>query len=515
MINFIPNDPLAKDGPAMRKKKPRVNRPAGRAGLSFTGEIEEGLYERGTPGFLFWQCREAVLWAIEVWEGLDGKLSAWGTSSPKRLSLLQNAGNALNAGYSQEALEFYEFTTGDKTTFSGASTDVVSHEVGHALLDVIRPDLWTTSLPETNAFHEAFGDCMAVLTALSDRETRKAVLKVTPDLGKANFVDAVMEDLADGTKRHLGASFDASSPRRALNKFKWQLPTTLPTSGKPSALTSEMHSFGRIFSGCFYDLIRNIFASYSTHNQANLWKAAQTAGRLLISGARQAPETPRFFQSVGRAMVLADETTNNSAHGDAIRDAFTRHGLSLGVSAMLAPRASLAGDAPRIAAAAKGGPILTATTREDLRRRLGAAPQARITVSTVKIGNEKVAEAVHHREVSLTGLSERLSGVVAMVAEPVLVGSSGKRAAIVSAMPQEGVTTDEVHTFVESLLKNDAIVFEDEIPATTTKRAAIRAAGAARAATGDAIKRSHLPTHIVRVHDGKKVLTRIRFSCHF
>lgn len=515
MINFIPNDPLAKDGPAMRKKKPRRDRPATRAGLSFKGEIDEGLYKRGTPEFLFWQCREATLWTIEVWETLDGKLSAWGMSSPKKLSLLQNAGNALNAGYSQDALEFFEFTTGDKTTFSGASTDVVSHEVGHALLDVIRPDLWFTSFPETNAFHEAFGDCMAILTALSDQGTRKALLKLTPDLGKANFVDAVMEDLADGTKRHFGASFDASAPRRALNNFKWQLPTTLPTSGKPSVLTSEIHSFGRIFSGCFYDTIRNIFESYSTRNQSNLWKAAQTAGKLLINGARQAPENPRFFQSVGRSMVLADQTTNGGANGEAIRDAFSRHGVSLGTAAMLAPRASLAGEAPRIAAAAKGGAILTATTRDDLKRRLGVAPETRLTVSAVKIGDEKVAEAVHHREVPLTGISKRLSGVVAMVAEPVLVGSSGKRAAIVSALPQESVTTDEVHTFVESLLENDSIVFENEIPTAATKRGAIRAAAAARPASAGDGKRSHLPTHVVRMHGGKKVLTRIRFSCGF
>jgi 3-hydroxyacyl-CoA dehydrogenase len=40
-----------------------------------------------------------------------------------------------------------------KTFFSGASTDVVSHEVGHGLLDSIRPELWDAPFLEAGAFH--------------------------------------------------------------------------------------------------------------------------------------------------------------------------------------------------------------------------------------------------------------------------------------------------------------------------------------------------------------------------
>ena len=103
----------------------------------FTGGIASGVHV-GTPEFLFWQCREAALMAVEAWETIDGKLKGWGTSSPKRLTLTANAGVELNAGYTQAGLDFYEFTTDTKTTFSGASTDVVSHEAGHAFLDLLR-----------------------------------------------------------------------------------------------------------------------------------------------------------------------------------------------------------------------------------------------------------------------------------------------------------------------------------------------------------------------------------------
>jgi hypothetical protein len=349
---------------------------------------------------------------------------------------------------------------------------------------------------------------MAILTALSDKEMRESLLKTTANLSKKNFVATLMEDLADGTKRDSGADFDGSAPRNALNNFKWQLPTTLPKSGKPSVLTSEVHSFGRVFAGCFYDTIRNVFSAQAKKDQANLWQAAQTVGKILTAAAREAPETPRFFQAVGRAMVLADQKINSGANRSAISDAFTKHAIALGSAAMLAPRSSLAGGAPKMGGK-KGAAILTATTRDDLKRRIGAPPTARMSVTTRSIGDQQVAEATHHREVSLGALSKDLKGVVVFAAEPVLVGSSGKRAAMISAMPDENVTTDEVHTFVQTLLENDRIAFGDEslsAPATRGFRAAATKTAAAKS-------RRHLPTHVIRVKGSQKVLQRIRFIC--
>ena len=191
MITFIPNDPLAKTGPPNRKVKARAKRAAGRADFDFIGDVAQKAFKVGTPEFLFWQCRESALMAVEAWETIDGKLKGWGGSSPKLLTLTPNGGVQLNAGYTQAGLDFYEFTTGTKTTFSGASTDVVAHEAGHAFLDLLRPDLWFTTFPETNAFHEAFGDCIAIVTALSDKDTRELLLKTTKDLSKRNFVESL------------------------------------------------------------------------------------------------------------------------------------------------------------------------------------------------------------------------------------------------------------------------------------------------------------------------------------
>lgn len=498
-INFIPNDPSAINAVPMRRKTPRPNRPSSRAGFRFFNQTQEGQFEIGTPQFLFWQCREAALLALEVWESLNGNLTRWARNRT-RLDLRQDNGDDLNAFYDGQSLQFFHHATGNQTTFSGASTDVVAHESGHAFLDRLRPELFDSSATEVGSFHEAFGDCMAVLVALFDQPTRTALLEASPKLANANFVESTAEDLSDGVRRALGASHPAAAPRHEFNNFQFQLPSTLPRTGPPNVLTSEIHSFGRIFSGCFYDLIRTLFTSSPQQNDAALLSAAKTAGKLLIAGASTAPEAPRFFQAVGRSMVLADQSLNNGANRQAIGDAFARHNIMLGSSAMLAARASLEGKAPKLGARVKT-PSLSVSTSEDLRKRIGAAAGARLSVQAMQIGDERVAQVTHYREVPLGSLSNRLKGVIAVAAEPVLVGESGARAAIVSALPEPQMTTDEVHTFVETLLANDQIALENGTAKASVKRSIAAVNG----------KPANLPTHKIVSRGGKKVLTRIRY----
>jgi hypothetical protein len=354
---------------------------------------------------------------------------------------------------------------------------------------VLRPELFSSNVTEHGAFHEAFADCIAILVALFDEKTRKALLAVTPDLSSANFVEGTAEDLSDGVRRALGASHPAAKPRRALNEFQFQLPTTLPTSGPPDQLTSEIHSFGRIFSGCFYDTIRNIFnRAAGAKNDAALLNAAKTAGRLLVKGAAQAPLAARFFQSVGRAMVLADDATNRGVNRAAIGQAFAGHDVQLGSSSVLMPKARLAGLAPKTGRTAA---TLSPLTLKDIRRRLGAPAGARFSLTPIRLGDEPAVAVVHQRAVPLRGLSRHLEAVVALAPEAIVVGRSGPAAAAFSAIPDLSTTIDEVAKFVETLLANDRIDFGGR-----------RRSRLARVAT-----------HRVVTKDRKKVLVRIRFIC--
>ena len=167
-INFIPNDPRAgAAAPQLQSKTKRPTRPASRSGFVYSNTSVEGVAPPGTPKFLFWQTRDAGIAAVNAWEASAGAHTAW-QGNRKKLALLQDAGQDLNAFYDRASFSFFHQAVAGTTFFSGASTDVVAHEVGHGLLDSVRPDFFSVNFIEVGAFHEAFGDCIAILTALND-----------------------------------------------------------------------------------------------------------------------------------------------------------------------------------------------------------------------------------------------------------------------------------------------------------------------------------------------------------
>lgn len=166
---------------------------------------------------------------------------------------------------------------------------MVAHETGHAILDALRPDLWDVNFLEVGAFHEAFGDITAIVTALSDRVTRLELLDRSPDLCTPNFVESTAEEVADSVRRVISKDNPTSKPRRALNTLRWQLPQTLPSTGGPDVLIAEVHSLAPIITGCFYDVLRAIFNSWDNRTQARLWIATKITAALFYEAARTAP----------------------------------------------------------------------------------------------------------------------------------------------------------------------------------------------------------------------------------
>jgi hypothetical protein len=453
-IHFIPNDPRAGSAaPPLRRKSKRAERPATKSGFTYPKAEPEGVAAPGTPQFLFWQAREAAIAALRAWEACAGAHAQW-QGRRRRLPLLQDEGEDLNAFYDRDSFSFFHQQVGGSTYFTGASTDVVAHEVGHGLLDSARPDFFDVHFMEVGAFHEAFGDCLAMLTALEDRETRVKLLAQAPTLRKRNFVESFGEELAHGIDQAV-PGHNAGVPRRAFNTYRFQVPGTLPDDGGPGVLINEVHSFGMVFTGCFWDLIANLYAAAPKPGEAALRSAARTAGRLLIAGAREAVTTPRFFLSVGRAMMLTAAARRRSAYREAIRAAFARHAI------VLDP------ELPRFVPAARS-----------------AAP--------------RTPRAVHKRAVDLGALHPQLAGVVALAPEPAPGGVAGARAAALGAFPAPGEAEQEVQAFVAALLAHGRI--------------ALPGAASARGARAAAPAHDHT-THTIRTVGNRRVLVRTRFMC--
>jgi hypothetical protein len=497
MINFIPNDPQTVDVMPMRKVSAKPDRLVGRAGIAVSSNTPQGVYEPTDADFVPWQARQAAILAIEAWEAVLGTpLKSWAQESanPVSLALLPDVGLQMNAFYDRESLSFFHQPVGRRTTYSGASTDCVAHETGHAILDALRPDLWSINMLEVAGFHEAFGDVTAIVTALADRKAREALLKISPKLDKANFVEAVVEDLADTVRRVAGPKHPAAKPRHALNTFRWQLPQTMPADGGPDVMIAEVHSIARIISGCFYDILRGIFTASGAPTQARLWNATKTTALLFHEAARTALAVPRFFQAIGRAMVLADGTANNGKYGKIIGQAFFNHGLPLGTQALLAPQLALAGASPRIT---RNAVQLERATISDLRNRVGADSHALASVNLVEVGGEQMANVSIQHEVALDKVDKRLRGVVAAVDSVALVGDSGGVAALMAA-PRRGAASDEVLDFVGSLVAHDQLAFNGK----AEKRGAIVDA-----------HQGPVATHAVKRRGRKQQLQRVAFAC--
>src|SRR5262249_29121345 len=164
------------------------------------------------------------------------------------------------------------------------------------------------------------------------------------------------DQLADAIRREFGAQeVEPGALRRALNTFRWVDPTTLPASAPASRLSREVHSFSRVFTGCFYDVIRNVFHA-GPRTPAGLQSAALAAGRLLLAALRTAPLTPRLpapaarrpLPAVAQRWLRPAGAPAPRAHVEALRTPSPPPGLPLA-----APPTTLAPPLPRSAAAAR------------------------------------------------------------------------------------------------------------------------------------------------------------------
>src|SRR6476661_8145466 len=119
-INFIPNDPSAgSTAPPLRVQAKHANRPAARADFTLTNTSAEGTSAPGTAQFLFWQCREAAMAALDAFEGVAGTFTRW-QGNRRAVALRQDAGVDLNAYYDRTSFSFFHQAVSGTTYYSGA-----------------------------------------------------------------------------------------------------------------------------------------------------------------------------------------------------------------------------------------------------------------------------------------------------------------------------------------------------------------------------------------------------------
>jgi hypothetical protein len=297
------------------------------------------LHPRGTPGFRYWDAAVALRRAADFWGSIVPAGTGWQPGGVLRATL--DHGKDLNAYYDRRGLWFFHDSVEKTTVFSGESPDILCHELGHAILDSIRPDLWDTMSAEVAAFHESFGDMSSILAGLEVPSFRLAVLKETSGhLARSSRLSRLAEQLGWAIRQFQPDAVDPDCLRNAVNSFFYRDPLTIPHSGPASHLTSEPHSFSRVFTAGFFEALGGMVSASVRGRAGAPLKASRDAAHLLVDAVLAAPVVPRYYSQVAAHMVEADQARFGGRYAGILRSAFVRRGiLSLGSAATLGPAA--------------------------------------------------------------------------------------------------------------------------------------------------------------------------------
>lgn len=416
-VHFYPNDPDASVGLVPTSPLPR---PPGDPPFVIEGRrYAPAPYAPGTLEFQYWQGEVALSRTIRVWEDLfDRDFAAWQGGRPLRVKL--RAGKDLNAFYDRQSLQFFydvDKETG-RTVYAAESLDIVAHEAGHAILDVYQPGYWSSVDLETASFHEAFADCSALLTTLTDAAVRRAFLEETRgSFRKSNLVSRLAEALGRTIYNNYGPGSlsDPTRLRDANNSLRYASPEELPSGAPDEELSGEPHSFSRVFTGAFYDTLVWVLARELKQDptEAGLERARRRTGRLLGRAVETLPPGEARYQAVALRMREIDQTEEGGVASIGIEEGFARHGIRLPPLTAAKARAARRGyralraldpDRPG------GGAALRAALR--------VPPGARLerTALPARIGGGVREQFVHRDSIVVRHRSlGRLSGVVVRI----------------------------------------------------------------------------------------------------
>jgi hypothetical protein len=285
-------------------------------------------YNTQTPQFRYWTAAEALRRGADYW-AKRVPIKEWEVGPI--LKVILDEAVELNAYYDRKALNFFHGPSPGGTVYSGESPDIVCHEMGHAVLDSFKPQLWGVASDEAAAFHESFADISAIMSALQLPSLRTAILS---DTGGHLYSNSRLSRLAV----QLGAAIRAQQPdavdpdclRNVVNSFLYQDPAGLPQSAPASQLSSEPHSFSRVFTGAFYEALGSLLAVAAVDPahpaEQELLAVANDLAGILVTAIKKASVVPNWYAQVAGGMVQAAGAVNK-AYPAVLKGVFVRRSI--------------------------------------------------------------------------------------------------------------------------------------------------------------------------------------------
>jgi hypothetical protein len=446
-----------------------------------------GQHAAGTDAFLYWNAAEALSRGIALWSELLPQGTTWSAPNPLPVQLVA-PGDVLNAFYGRDGLRFFRGTAGGTQIFTALSGDVVCHELGHAILDALKPQLFHAALPEASAFHEAFGDISALLSALELDWLCEAVLRETGGrLSASSRLSRVAESLGWAIRQTRPQAVDVDCLRNAANRFGYpRQPGLLPTDAAANQLSRAPHSFSRIFTGAFFDILAGMFGAGGAQDTARLRQVSREAGRLLVAAVHTAPIAADYYSQVAAAMIQSDEALNGGRNRQVLSRAFAQRDILSVPSVMRL--ATPAAPIPQVA----GRP---------------AFGMAGLDLGMLQLGAGEPETAYRQPagetpELPVQGIM--MDGVQIDVHLPVAPPRFAVAPAAFGAVPEEALSSEMAgRLFVEELIQNGRVEQLSSGGPTALR-------GIVPEAKAEPPTRV---THTLVTEDGKSKLRRLRFQC--
>lgn len=216
-----------------------------------------------------------------------------------------HAGERMNASYirSKKMLKFYYFKDDEKRDiYLCRSLDIVAHETGHAIMDSLKPELYSITQGQQGALHEAFADLTAIFVTLSQLDMCEDVMANTKgDLRASKYLSSIgeefgqainetpFEDPADDEPEHQSV---ARGVRDCNNKIL-------------GSEATDTYELAGCFAGYIYDILCDVFDHERNprvrDDAETLLRVARILRRILLLSLYNTTATPDFLE-VSKAM---------------------------------------------------------------------------------------------------------------------------------------------------------------------------------------------------------------------
>ncbi len=255
-----------------------------------------------------------------MFERVLGKKIKWAWNSKTNddpLQVYPHANLGRSAYYERDlkSIRFqYYYIPDHIPIFTCRSLDVVSHEMGHAVFDALKPG-WSTSEPrrgislEIGAILESLADLTSIFLILSQLDLVEYIISETKaDLKyEKNILAVWWEQLEE---------IGFMGPRSAINDFR------LSEAG------TQVHRISEVFTAAVYDTLADIFASSREpdfrSDAETLYMIGQYMLSLIVKAVLKSPDTKVSFTDIVGEMMKITKETSRFDHAEIIRKNFMK-----------------------------------------------------------------------------------------------------------------------------------------------------------------------------------------------